>query len=179
MRICSCQARQEDKTEGKQLFSLALEEFTDLICNRGFRSATVKGARSASWFINSGAFVSHYKEDNYSICMYTKKGEKLRRRQTCLSIKDEIVSLLCNLLLSSANLALIHFGSKPEGVQCLREVLFTWRDVDKHQCLGVAAQRALKQVGQLGVAVRNVRVLQAKTNKRWKCIKQLPLMSRL
>ena len=42
---------------------------------------------------------------------------------------------LLNLLGSSANIALIHFGGESERVEGLREALLLRADVDKHQGL--------------------------------------------
>ena len=38
-------------------------------------------------------------------------------------------------------------------------MLFLWRNVDEHQSLAVAPEAVLQEVGQLGVPVRDVRVL--------------------
>jgi hypothetical protein len=47
----------------------------------------------------------------------------------------------------------------PERIKCLIEAVLLGRDIDKHQCLAVAAQAVLQQVGQLGVPVGHVGAL--------------------
>lgn len=80
-------------------------------------------------------------------------------------------ALLFDLLDGSANVALVHLGGKPEGIEGLPEASVQWGDVDKHERLGVAAEGALEQVGQLGVAVRHVALLGRNTTLDTKLLK--------
>ena len=52
--------------------------------------------------------------------------------------------LLLNLLHGGADLALVHLRGESQGVEGLREALLPRRDVDEHERLGVAAERALQ-----------------------------------
>lgn len=58
-------------------------------------------------------------------------------------------ALFFNLLDGCANVALVHLGGKPEGVESLPETSIQWGDIDEHERLGVATEGALEQVGQL------------------------------
>ena len=58
-----------------------------------------------------------------------------------------------------SDLALVDFGGESQGVEGLSKIFLPRRNVDEHQRLGVAAQRTLEQVSELGVAVGNVRIL--------------------
>ncbi len=58
-----------------------------------------------------------------------------------------------------ADVALVDLCGESQRVERFPKVLLPRGNVDEHERLGVAAQRALEEVGQLGVAVGDVRVL--------------------
>ena len=70
-----------------------------------------------------------------------------------------------NFLGGGPDLALVDPLGEPEGVEGLVDVVLPRRKVDEHQCLAVPAEAVHQEVGQLGIAVGDVAVLEKEDKK--------------
>ena len=86
------------------------------------------------------------------------KNRRRKEDRTIVSFPLPLLHPLCG----GSDLALVDFGGEPQRVEGLSEVLLSRGNVHEHQGLGIASQGTLEQMGQLRVAVGDVRILKNK-----------------